>query len=176
MSEPFVGEIQMFAGNFPPRGWAFCNGQTLSIAQYSTLFTILGTTYGGDGQTTFKLPNLVDRVPLQQGQGPGLAPRTLGEIGGVTNVTLTPQQMPAHTHTIGAHDGTAAVKAAAGNVWAKTSGGRKPPAVYSNQAPTVAMNPAALTPVGGSQPHNNMQPVLGINFIIALEGTYPTRD
>lgn len=175
MSEPFIGEIQIFAGNFAPRGWAFCNGQIMSIMQNTALFSIVGITYGGDGKTTFALPNLMGRAPMQQGAGTGLTPRTLGQQGGAAAVTLLPNQMPAHTHVAQGYDGGATTANTNGNIWAKTTGGRTPPPFYASEAPNVSMSPQAIGVAGGSQPHNNMQPYLGVNFIIALQGIFPSR-
>jgi len=182
MSQPFIGMIVLFAGNFAPRNWAFCSGQLLPIAQNTALFSILGTTYGGNGQTTFALPDLRGRVPLHPGQGPGLSTRYLGEAGGVENVTLTTLQMPAHNHSV-----TMAlnVKNAAGNspspagsVLANEAAGVT--AMYSNAAPDTAMASGAVTgsvgTAGGSQPTSIMQPYLGVNYIIALYGIYPSRN
>ncbi|PYT00799.1 MAG: phage tail protein [Acidobacteria bacterium] len=176
MSEPFLGEIVMFAGNFAPRGWAFCQGQLLSIAQNTALFSILGTTYGGNGQTTFALPDFRGRVPMGTGQGPGLSPRTLGEESGTETVTLLSTQMPAHTHTASAqlHASTLAADDTlpAGNFPA--DGGS-----YRTTTDTT-MNANAVTVTngisGGSQPFSIVQPYLVINFIIAIEGIFPSRN
>ncbi|HEU5011792.1 MAG TPA: tail fiber protein [Roseiflexaceae bacterium] len=180
MSEPFLGEIRLFAGNFAPVGWALCQGQLLSISQNTALFSILGTTYGGNGQTTFGLPDLRGRVPLGWGQGPGLPAVNLGEMAGSPTHTMIITEMPAHNHT------------AQTAINASSSGGNTPnpannyPAasttrdnVYTSGASNSTMNTgAAQTTVGvagGSQPFSIMQPYLGINFIIALEGIYPSR-
>lgn len=178
MSEPFIGEIRMFAGNFAPRGWAFCQGQILSIAQNTALFSILGTTYGGNGQTTFALPDLRGRAPMQPGQGPGLSSRTLGEQGGSENVTLLITQMPAHNHTVNANGSPGNGSVPTGSVWAEVVN----PAdnalmgAYTNAAPNTTMSANAIGTAGGSQPHNNMSPFTCVNFIIALQGIYPSRN
>jgi microcystin-dependent protein len=175
MSEPFIAEIRMFGGNFAPRGWAFCNGQILSIAQNTALFSLLGTTYGGNGQTTFGLPNLQDRSPMHQGQGPGLTPRVLGEISGQENVTLLASQMPTHTHQAQADASGGGQTSPANATWG--AGGRgRPPAYAANPAPGAALSPQALVPTGGNQPHNNRSPYLGVSFIIALQGIFPSRN
>lgn len=176
MSEPFIGEIRMFAGNFAPRGWAFCDGSLLSIASNSALFSILGTTYGGNGQTTFALPDLRGRVPLHPGQGPGLTPRVLGEQGGTENVTLLQTQMPAHNHVLHASNAqgdSVGPEGAVSAVILETSGA--PLNGYSTQ-PNTTMNPQAISTAGGSQPHANMQPYTAVNFIIALVGIYPSHN
>lgn len=173
MSEPYIGEIRIFAGNFPPRGWQFCQGQLLSIAQNTALFSILGTTYGGNGQTTFALPDLRGRAPMQPGQGPGLSPRTLGEQGGSETVTLISNQMPAHTHTLNASGTTGTSSSAGGAVLAGTAPGEGGP--YGSTVDTT-LAPQSIGAAGGSQPHNNMPPFLCVNFIIALEGIYPSRN
>mgnify|MGYP002137409410 CR=1 FL=1 len=176
MSEKFIGQIYMGGFNFAPRNSAFCNGQILSIAQNTALFSLLGTTYGGNGQTTFALPDLRGRIPMHSGQGPGLSPRTLGEVTGVQTVTLTANQMPAHTHTAVAS--TAAASDAA-------PGTGVVPAAVSNQtmyvtdltgatAFTLAAN--ATTPAGGSQPHENCMPTLTLRYCIAVEGIFPPRN
>lgn len=177
MSEQYLGEIRMFAGNFAPRGWAFCQGQLLSIAQNTALFSILGTTYGGNGQTTFALPDLRGRLPMQPGQGPGLSSRTLGEQGGTETVTLLANQMPAHTHPLLASGNQGDQFSPEGSVNAVlVDPNTQQPANLYAATPSTPMNPAAIGPAGGSQPHNNMSPFLCINFIIALEGIYPSRD
>jgi microcystin-dependent protein len=187
MSEPFIGEIIMFAGNFAPRGWAFCNGQLLSIAQNTALFSILGTTYGGNGQTTFALPDLRGRVPVHSGnsQGPGLSPYNLGQASGTETVTLLTNQMPMHTHagaiSAAQVDGTSAVPAST-EVLAQTyDAGNQ--AQFNSYAPStstplvpLAPNSVAIGVSGGSQPFGILQPYLAINFIIALEGIFPSRN
>ena len=166
-----IGEIRMFAGNFAPRSWAFCNGQLLSIAQNTALFSILGTTYGGNGQTTFGLPDLRGRVPVSSGQGPGLSSYTLGEQGGVEAVTLLSTQIPAHTHGIGANSGLG-TQAAPGNTRYIAASDRR-----DNQfADSSNTSLAPTTSAGGSQPHSNLQPYLTVNFIIALQGIFPSRN
>lgn len=175
-TSPFVAEIRLFGGNFAPRGWAFCAGQILAIQQNTALFSLLGTTYGGNGTSTFGLPNLRDRIAIGAGQGPGLSPRSIGETGGVSSVTLATTQMPQHTH---APQGSASAGTSAdpGNaVWAANVGGRTPPPLYANTAPGTAMATAALAQAGGNQSHENLQPVLGMNYIIALQGLYPARN
>ena len=175
MSDPFVAEIRMFGGNFAPRGWAFCNGQILSIAQNTALFSLLGTTYGGNGQTTFALPNLQDRSPMHQGQGPGLTDRVLGETSGSQTVTLLASEMPAHAHQPQADASASGQASPAGATWG--AGGRgRPPAYAANPAPAAALSPQALATIGGSQPHNNRSPYLGVSFIIALQGIFPSRN
>jgi microcystin-dependent protein len=172
MADPFVAEIRIFPFNFAPRGWAFCDGQLLPLSQNTALFSLLGTTYGGDGRVTFRLPNLQGRAPMGAGQGPGLSPRDLGEEGGLESVTLIASEMPAHSHAVRAN----ALDVADTNVpspaasFALSSGG----ALYQNSANATA-SPAALVVVGGSQPHNNMQPYLTLNFCIALQGVFPPR-
>lgn len=174
MSDPFIGQITLFAGNFAPRGWAFCDGQLLPISQNTALFSILGTTYGGDGRTTFALPDLRGRVPLHPGQGPGLSNRQLGEAGGTENVTLLVNQMPNHTHAAQADAGTATQQNPTNHVLASEAAGVT--ATYSSNPPNTTMNPQAIGATGGSQPHNNMPPFLGVNFIIALQGIFPSRN
>ena len=172
MSEPFVAEIRIFAGNFAPRGWAFCNGQLLPISQNTALFSLIGTTYGGDGRSTTALPDLPGRAPMHPGRGPGLTDRRLGERGGVETVTLTEAQMPNHTHPLQAAAEPADRPAPSGAVLARAVGA----APYGADTGHVAMADGALTPSGGSQAHNNLQPFLAINFIIALVGLYPSRS
>jgi microcystin-dependent protein len=172
MSEPYIGEIHMFGGNFAPRGYALCDGSLLPIAQYDALFSLIGTTYGGDGQTTFALPDLRGRLPLSAGQGPGLAPRTVGEAAGAEAVTLATATTPAHTHLPQATTTTGSSPSPAGTIWATTSAG----ATYAaSSTPTVPMRGNLISGAGASQPHDNLMPFLCINFIIALEGVYPSR-
>ena len=167
MSSPFIGEIRMFAGNFAPVGWAFCNGALIPISENDALFNLIGTTYGGDGQSTFALPNLQSRVPVHV--GPGFA---LGQSGGVESVTLTTSQIPAHSHVPQANNAPGTQVGGDNGVWASTS-----PALnnYSNVAPSVNMDPAAIGPTGGSQPHDNMVPFLVVNFILSLFGVFPSQ-
>lgn len=173
MSTPFIGEIRMFGGNFAPQGWAFCNGQLLPIAQYDALFALIGTTYGGDGQTTFALPDLRGRIPIHAGQGAGLSNRTLGEISGVESVTLTVNQLPAHAHALLGSTDVSGQSSPAGNVLAQPStiDLYRPATV-----PSAALSPNAITSAGGSQPHDNMGPFLCVTFIIALEGIFPSQN
>ena len=170
--DPYLGEIRIFGGNFAPLGWAFCAGQLLPIAQYDALFSLLGTTYGGDGQTTFGLPDLRGRAPIHAGQGPGLTNRTPGEMGGSEATTLTQAQLPAHTHVPLASPDAGTSTGPTDGVWAASSTGDKQYAA----APDTAMNPATISATGGNQPHENRQPFLAANFIIALEGIYPPRS
>ncbi|MEA4926987.1 MAG: tail fiber protein [Syntrophomonadaceae bacterium] len=170
--DPFIGEIRIFAGNFPPKGWAFCDGAVLEIRQYTALFALLGTTYGGDGRTTFALPDLRGKAALHFGAGPGLTPRDLGKAGGTANVQLNVGQMPNHTHVPNCQS-TAAQDDPANAIWTTT--GRSSPSVYAD-SPDVAMSQQAVFPTGGGQPHNNMQPYLGVNFIIALTGIFPPHS
>jgi microcystin-dependent protein len=175
MSEPFVGEIRMFAGNFAPRAWAFCNGTLLAISQNQALFSLLGTNYGGDGRTTFGLPDLRGRVPMHQGQGPGLTPRFLGQKFGAETVTLTPDQLPSHTHVPEASSDQASADAPQDKVLAK--GDAAPPGrIYTTDPPAVDMSPAAIANSGASQAHDNTMPFQCVNFIVALQGIYPSRN
>jgi len=167
---PFIGEIIMFGGNFAPRGWALCDGQLLPISQYSALFSILGTTYGGDGRTTFGLPDLRGRVAMHPGNGPGLTPRNLGTKSGSETNTLTVAQLPSHSHTI-VSGGKANNPSPAGNLPA--NGGTN---AYSDGSPGKAMKNSMVNNTGGSQSVNNMQPYQCVNYIIALQGTYPSRS
>jgi microcystin-dependent protein len=170
MGQPFVGEIRMFAGNFPPNGWMFCDGATLAIAENDVLFQLIGTTYGGDGQETFNLPDLRGRIPVHQGTNPqtGIT-YTLGEPGGVETVTLNTQQIPAHNHALTATNAVGTQVNPGGNLLANSQG----PQPYIQEDPDGSLNQQALTPSGGSQPHENLQPFLGINFIISLFGIFP---
>jgi microcystin-dependent protein len=166
----------MFGGTFAPRGWAFCDGQLVSISENPALFSLLGTTYGGDGRTTFGLPDLRGRVPLHAGQGPGLADRRLGHQGGVEQVTLSTNQMPAHQHTaqVNCNEGAGDSASPRGNVCSADASGMT--ASY-HTTPNTQMNPEAVTvaTAGGSHPHDNMPPYQAVNFIIALVGIYPSR-
>jgi microcystin-dependent protein len=174
MASPFLGEIKMFGGNFAPRGYAFCNGQILSIAQNTALFSLLGTTYGGNGQTTFALPNLQGRAPMHWGQGPGLIPRNLGEIGGTETVTLTQTEMPQHTHALNANGAAGTDGVPAGNVVLAASTARDK--LYSVNGVTASLSVQSIGTAGSSLPHNNMQPYLAVSFIIALQGIFPSRN
>ncbi len=167
--QPYVGEIRMFAGNFAPSGWALCRGQLISIAENEALFQLIGTTYGGDGQSTFALPNLASRVPIHMGTGPDGTTYQLGEMAGSESVTLTNQQIPVHTHTLTASTGPGTDALPTNNVLAQSGGAF----VYYEDVAGVAMSPNAISPVGGSQPHENTQPFLCINFIISLVGEFP---
>lgn len=175
MSEPFLGEIKMFAGNYAPRGFSLANGQLLPISQYTALFSLYGTYYGGDGKTTFALPNFQGRAPMQWGQGPGLTDHALGELGGAPSVTLLGTEIPSHTHPFIGEDEEANQTAPNGNALGVN------PSVnwYTTQnAPGLQlqnMSPLAVGPGGGGQPHNNMQPYLAITFIVAMVGIYPPR-
>jgi microcystin-dependent protein len=169
--EPFLGEIMLVPYNFAPRGWAFCSGQILPIAQNTALFSLLGTTYGGNGQTTFALPDLRGRCAVSAGQGPGLSSYDLGEVTGVENVTLLPTQLPQHSHTVNALDDDAGTAIPTNNVLANIAAKG-----YANKAPNAAMSPAMITGGGGNQPHNNIQPLLTLNYCIALEGVFPSRN
>ncbi|GGK85742.1 phage tail protein [Deinococcus radiotolerans] len=174
MSDPFVAEIRIFPFNFPPRGWALCNGQLLPISQNTALFSLLGTTYGGDGKSTFALPDLQGCAPMHPGQGPGLSQHDLGETDGAETVTLLESEIPAHTHTLMAQINPANSKDPNGNVLARPVGGTTYAA--PNAGPPINLSPSALAPAGGSQPHNNMQPYLTANFCIALQGVFPPRS
>jgi microcystin-dependent protein len=171
MSEPFIASIVMFGGNFAPRGWALCNGQLVSIAQNSALFSLLGTTFGGDGVQNFALPDLRGRVPIHAGNGPGLTPYVPGEQGGTENVTLIQNQMPIHNHVVNADGLNANSPTPAGTVLSKSAS-----QIYNTAAPNTTMNPAMISNAGGNQPHPNLQPFLSVNFIIALQGIFPSRN
>lgn len=178
MSEPFIGQIIMFGGNFNPRNWALCDGQLLSISSNQALFAILGTTYGGDGRTTFGLPDLRGRAPIHEGQGPGLSNRSLGSKGGSETNTLTQNQLPSHTHAATAHcvDGTGTANTATDNLWSADLGNQS--ATYSNAAQNGNMKADAISvaSTGGNQPVNNVQPFQTVNYIIALQGIFPPRN
>ena len=170
--EPFLGEIRYVGFNFAPQGWALCNGQILPINQYTALFSLLGTYFGGDGIQTFALPDMRGRVPVGMGQGAGLTNRNLGEQGGKESVAITIPQLPAHRHPIHASSAVGNSKAATGNVPATNS---SVGLIYSNQAADVSMDPKSSASIGQNQPHENMQPFLGMTCIIALQGIYPSR-
>ena len=172
MSEPFIAEIRIFAGNFAPRSWAFCDGQLLPISQNTALFSLIGTTYGGDGRSTTALPNLQGRIPMHPGRGPGLTSRRLGQRGGVEMVSLTEAQMPNHTHTLMAAVNPGDTSTPENTALATAIGDN----VYGTSSSLVDMADQALPNTGGSQPHNNLQPFLVMNFIIALQGLYPSRS
>lgn len=175
MSEPFIAEIRIFAGTFAPRGWAFCNGQLLPISQNTALFSLIGTTYGGDGRTTTALPDLEGRAPMHPGRGPGLTDRSLGQQGGVESVTLTESQMPNHSHTLSAANSPfGGVQAPANNRSYNRSAGAN--AYRSSASNPVPLSDQALPAAGASQDHNNLQPHLVMNFIIALQGLFPSRS
>ncbi|WP_299866464.1 tail fiber protein [uncultured Hoeflea sp.] len=171
MSEPFVGEIRMFAGNFAPRGWAFCDGQLLAVSQNDALFSLLGTIYGGDGRTTFGLPDMRGRLPIHAGQGPGLSERRLGAKGGAENVTLTVNQLPSHTHTPEASTNPATTPNPGNAVIAAGNAIE----MFTADAADGNFSSNAITNVGGSRSHTNLMPYLCIHFIIALVGIYPSR-
>ena len=172
MGQPYIGEIRMFGGNFAPAGWMFCNGATLPISENDALFTLIGTTYGGDGQETFQLPDLQGRLPMHAGKSPaGSQTYQLGEKAGVESVTLTTQQIPIHTHPLLGSTGNGLQANPNGNVLASSTL-VKP---YAVETPDAAMAANAIGPVGGSQPHDNLQPYLCISFIISLFGVFPTQ-
>lgn len=166
MANPFIGEVRLFGGNFPPVGWKFCNGELLPIAEYETLFNLIGTTYGGDGQTTFRLPDLQSRVPIHQGNG-----YVVGETGGVEEVTLTTQQLPVHNHATFASTGAGNLNSPAGALPA--SG---PQGLYSEGTGDAALAATAVAPTGGWQPHENRQPFIAMNYIISLFGIWPSQS
>jgi len=181
MSTPYLGEIRMFAGNYAPKGWQLCNGQTLPINQYTALFSLLGTNYGGNGVSTFMLPNLQGSLPVGQGNGPGLTPRVIGEVGGTENVTITTQTMPQHNHlfmvtsakaTVGAISATvlpgAMISGLNGEFYASNVG--SPPVTFGT------LNAGSLTATGGNLPHPNLMPSLCVSFIIAMVGLFPSRN
>ena len=166
MAQPYVGEIRIFAGNFPPAGWFFCDGSLVAIAEYDTLFNLIGTTYGGDGQTTFAMPDLRSRVPVHQGSG-----FILGQSAGTETVTLTTQQIPVHTHTPQANT-AGGVDSPANAVWGAATGATP----YGSPPTNAAMNPASVQTTGGSQPHENMIPFQALNYIISLFGIFPSQN
>lgn len=188
MADPFVAEIRIFPFNFAPTGWAKCNGQILPLSQNTALFSLLGTTYGGNGQSNFALPNLEGSAARHPGQGPGLGLYDLGQTGGTETVTLINSEMPIHTHRFGGTTGAAtsqgppdnptpqnAFTSPAGNIWGKVPGGRSGSLQLYHSTPDVAVNPNCMPVAGGSLPHNNLQPYLTLNFCIALQGVFPPR-
>jgi microcystin-dependent protein len=172
MSNPYIGEIRMFGGNFAPYGWNFCDGSLVSISDNPTLFNLIGTTYGGDGNTTFALPNLLGRMPIHAGTGQGTQTYILGQLGGLEQVSLTTNQIPSHNHTLFGSTDAANVNAATGNVLATTSGITP----YAQAAARAQMEPTSIALAGGSAPHDNMMPFLCVSFIIALVGIYPPQS
>jgi len=172
MAQPYVGEIRMFAGNFAPNGWMFCEGQTLPISENEVLFQLIGTTYGGDGEETFNLPNLASRVPIHMGTGPDGTTYQLGEMAGTEQETLTVQQIPNHTHPLTGSSAAGDQVSPIGSVLATTGQGIF---LYYEGAVDVNLNPQSITPAGGSQPHENTQPFLCVNFIISLFGIFPSQ-
>ena len=174
MADPFVAEIRIFPFTFPPKGWAFCNGQLMPLSQNTALFSLLGTTYGGDGKSNFALPDLQGSAPMHPGQGPGLSLHDLGETGGSETVTLLESEMPAHSHGLVANTTTGTKSTPAANSLARTSGAT-PYLPTAGNPQTTPMAAQALPPAGGDQPHNNMMPYLTLNFNIALQGVFPPR-
>ena len=174
--ESFVGDIRLFAGTFAPRGWLLCNDALLSISEYEMLFTLIGTTYGGDGQNTFAVPDLRGRVPVGQGAGPGLTPRVMGQVYGSENVTLLTNQMPQHAHTLNATAAAATSAQPIGSLFAQAGADKVygPPPATDPQPQAMSGN--AVSPAGGSQPHTNIMPSMAINYIMAFEGIYPSHN
>ena len=175
MSDQFVAEIRIFPFNFPPTGWAFCDGQLMPISQNTALFSLLGTTYGGDGKSTFALPDLQGNVPMQPGQGQGLSLRDLGEMSGVESITLLVSEIPVHTHTQMASSQQGDIQEPTPSTSLARPNGAIPFVPGSPAPPLVLMAPQAVPPAGGGLPHNNMQPYLTLNFCIALQGIFPPR-
>ncbi|MGH8564414.1 MAG: phage tail protein [Gammaproteobacteria bacterium] len=176
MADPFVAEIRIFPFNFAPRGWAWCDGQLMPLSQNTALFSLLGTTYGGNGKSNFALPDLQGRAPMHPGQGPGLSLHDLGETGGSETVTLLESEIPAHSHGLLAATAPGNNRNPAGNVLARATGGNVYLApVLPAGTPLVSMSDQALAPAGGDQPHNNLQPYLTFYFCIALQGVFPPR-
>jgi len=171
--DPFVAEIRIFPFNFAPKGWAFCDGQLLPLSQNTALFSLLGTTYGGDGKSNFALPDMQGNAPMHPGQGPGLSLHDLGETGGSDTVTLLESEIPSHSHSQMANSTTATKSLPTGNSFAK--GSAMIPYLAPAGAPLVNLSDQTIAPAGGDQPHNNMQPYLTLNFCIALQGVYPPR-
>ena len=179
MSDPFVGEIRMTGFNFAPTGWALCNGQTMSISQNAALFSLLGTTYGGNGVSTFNLPDLQGRVPIHKGNGAGLSVYVIGENGGAENVTLLSNNMPIHNHLVNVNNAGGTSADPTSKILAETSNGERTPVLtntYTTNAATGTLAPTAVSTAGGNVPHTNIQPFLTVNFIIALVGIFPSRN
>ncbi len=180
MAEAYLGEIRMFGFNFAPSGWMLCNGQTLAISQYAALFSLIGTSYGGNGTSTFQLPNLQSRVPVHQGTGAGLSTYVIGETTGTENVTLLYNNMPVHTHTVNAVTGSAGASdphnALLGTDSPIAKGGSIAQTNYSTATANTTMNPTMVGVAGGNVPHNNLQPLLVVNFCIAFVGIFPSRN
>jgi len=175
MADPFVAEIRIFPFNFAPKGWAWCDGQLMPLSQNTALFSLLGTTYGGDGKSNFALPDLQGRAPMHPGQGPGLSLHDLGETGGSETVSLLESEIPSHSHALNAQSPVADTNLPTNNVLARSSVGGTTPYLPPAGAPLVSMSSNALAPAGGDQPHNNMQPYLTFFFCIALQGVFPPR-
>jgi microcystin-dependent protein len=173
MAQPYVGEIRMFAGNFAPNGWMFCEGQPLPISENEVLFQLIGTTYGGDGEETFNLPNLASRIPMHMGTGPDGTTYQIGEMAGTEEETLTAQQIPSHTHPFTASADLGSVPDPAGNVLCQSRVALQD--LYLEDSPSVALAATSVGPAGGSQPHENTQPFLCVNFIISLFGVFPSQ-
>jgi microcystin-dependent protein len=173
MANPFLAEIRIFPFNFPPRGWAFCDGQVMSISQNTALFSLLGTTYGGDGKSNFALPNMQGNAPMHPGQGPGLSLHDLGETGGSDTVTLLESEIPAHTHSLNASNSQGTDQSPLNEMFAGGVGGIS---LYAAPASITQLADVTLAPAGGDQPHNNMMPYLTLNFCIALQGVFPPRS
>jgi microcystin-dependent protein len=171
MSSPYVGEVRMFGGNFAPNGWMFCQGQLLPISEYETLFQLIGTTFGGDGQSTFALPDLQGRVPINMGTNAGTT-FVMGDASGTPEVTLTTQQIPQHNHALFASTGPATSNTPENNITAESA----TLSIYEDGSTNAQMSPAAVGPAGGSQPHDNMQPYLCVSFIISLFGIFPSQS
>jgi microcystin-dependent protein len=180
MSQPYVGQIMMFAGNFAPAGWAFCAGQLMPISEYDTLFNLIGTTYGGDGQSTFALPDLRGRVPIHQGQGGGLSSYTMGQAAGSETVTLTVQQIPIHNHFLLANANAATGANPAANQTVAFENVNQSPMPYSyypyDGSGQVTLPANSISPAGGNQPHENVQPIIVLNYCISLFGVYPSPN
>jgi len=176
MSNPYVGEIRAVGFNFAPKGWAFCNGQLLPISQNTALFSLLGTYYGGDGKSNFALPNLQGRAPMNQGNGAGLTPRSIGETGGYTNVTLLTQEIPSHTHVGQNAEASTAGTPGPTTIFGGGGRGKEPAYAPASATNTVQMANTAVGATGSSLPHNNMPPYMTVNFIISLQGIYPPRS